>query len=178
MFDLQGFIADCHAAIAEPEARLAVKQVLDRAVADPTLPEALPPARAEIVKLHVDEDLTILKVVWTPGMSVAPHDHRMWAAIGVYTGAEDNEFFRRGHSTLVASGARMLRPGDVCLLGDDVIHGVTNPSSQHAGAIHVYGGDLFATPRSEWRGDPLTEEPNDPARTIALFEAANPTIAS
>jgi predicted metal-dependent enzyme (double-stranded beta helix superfamily) len=178
MFDLDGFIADCQAAIAEHQPRLAIKQVLDRAVADPTLPEALPPTRAEIVKLYVDEDLTILKVVWTPGMSVAPHDHRMWAAIGVYTGAEDNEFYRRDQSTLTASGGRTLRPGDVCLLGDDVIHGVTNPSRQHAGAIHVYGGDLFATPRSEWRGDPLTEEPNDPARTIALFEAANTTTAS
>ena len=89
-----------------------------------------------------------------------------------------NEFYRRDQSTLTASGGRTLRPGDVCLLGDDVIHGVTNPSRQHAGAIHVYGGDLFATPRSEWRGDPLTEEPNDPARTIALFEAANTTTAS
>jgi predicted metal-dependent enzyme (double-stranded beta helix superfamily) len=102
----------------------------------------------------------------------------MWAAIGVYTGAEDNAFFRRDRTALVASGGRTLRPGDVCLLGDDVIHGVTNPSNQHAGAIHVYGGDLFATPRSEWRGDPLTEEPNDPVRTIALFEAANATTAS
>jgi predicted metal-dependent enzyme (double-stranded beta helix superfamily) len=173
MFDLDTFITDCQAAVHEPEPRLAVKQVLDRAMADPTLTESLPPARAEIVKLHVDADLTILKVVWAPGMSVAPHDHRMWAAIGVYSGAEENEFFRRDHSTLSASGGRTLRPGDVCLLGDDVIHGVTNPSSTHAGAIHVYGGDLFATSRSEWRGDPLTEEPNDPARTIALFEAAN-----
>jgi hypothetical protein len=37
----------------------------------------------------------------------------------------------------------------------------------------VYGGDLLGTDRSEWRGEPLVEEPNDPARTFALFEAAN-----
>jgi predicted metal-dependent enzyme (double-stranded beta helix superfamily) len=30
----------------------------------------------------------------TPGMTLGPHDHCMWAAIGVYTGGEDNTFFR------------------------------------------------------------------------------------
>jgi predicted metal-dependent enzyme (double-stranded beta helix superfamily) len=176
MFDLDGFIADCEAAVHEPEPRGAVKALLERAVADPSLPEVLVPARAELVPLHVADDLTVLKVVWAPGMSVAPHDHLMWAAIGVYTGAEDNAFFRRDGASLVGSGGRILEPGDVCLLGDDVIHGVTNPTARHTAAIHVYGGDLFATARSEWRGDPLTEEPNDPARTIALFEAANATV--
>lgn len=28
-----------------------------------------------------DTELTIIKVVWAPGMSFGPHDHRMWAAI-------------------------------------------------------------------------------------------------
>jgi predicted metal-dependent enzyme (double-stranded beta helix superfamily) len=177
MFDLDSFITDCQEALAEPEARVAVKEVIERAVSDPSLPHVLAPTRAEIVKLHVADDLTILKVVWAPGMTVAPHDHRMWAAIGVYTGAEDNTFFRRDGTTLASSGGRVLAPRDVCVLGQQVIHGVTNPTSQHAAAIHVYGGDLFATPRSEWRGDPLTEEPNDPRRTIALFEAANAALA-
>jgi predicted metal-dependent enzyme (double-stranded beta helix superfamily) len=173
MFDLDAFVADCEAAIAEPEPRLAVKDVLERAVHDRTLVDVLAPARAEIVPIHRADDLTILKVVWAPGMSIAPHDHRMWAAIGVYSGAEDNAFYRRDGAGLTGSGGRTLQPRDVCLLGDDVIHGVTNPSDRYAGAIHVYGGDLLGTDRSEWRGEPLVEEPNDPARTFALFEAAN-----
>jgi predicted metal-dependent enzyme (double-stranded beta helix superfamily) len=28
-------------------------------------------------------------------MTIMPHDHRMWAVIGVYTGREDNIFWRR-----------------------------------------------------------------------------------
>jgi len=36
-------------------------------------------------------DLTILNVVWTPGMVVYPHDHRTWAVIGLYGGREDRE---------------------------------------------------------------------------------------
>jgi predicted metal-dependent enzyme (double-stranded beta helix superfamily) len=173
MFEVDALIEDCRAAIAEAEPRLAVKEVLTRAVADPALADALPPSRAEVVPLHVADDLTVLKVVWAPGMRIGPHDHRMWAAIGVYTGGEDNEFFRRDGRTLAPSGGRSLRPRDVCLLGDDVVHAVTNPTSQHAAAIHVYGGDFFSVPRSEWRGDPCTEEPYDAARTLAHFEAAN-----
>jgi predicted metal-dependent enzyme (double-stranded beta helix superfamily) len=173
MFDLDAFIDECEAANRESEPRRAIKEVLSRAVADPSLADALPPTRAELVRLHVSDELTILKVVWAPGMSIPPHDHRMWASIGVYTGGEDNAFFRRDGASLVESGGRSLAPGDVCLLGDDVVHAVTNPTTQHAGAIHVYGGDFFTVPRSEWQGTPYTERPYDPDRTLALFEAAN-----
>jgi predicted metal-dependent enzyme (double-stranded beta helix superfamily) len=174
VFDLDAFIADCVAARAETEPRLAIKNVLERAVADgPSLADALPPIKAEIARLHVSPELTVIKVVWAPGMSFGPHDHRMWAAIGMYTGGEDNSFFRRSGASLVDSGGRALRSGDVCVLGDDTVHAVTNPTNEFAGAIHVYGGDFFSTPRSEWRGSPLEEQPYDVERTIAYFEAAN-----
>ena len=174
MFDVDELIAACHDAIEETEPLLAVRDVLERAVADQrAIAEALPPERGELVPLHVSDRLTVLKIVWGPGMVLGPHDHRMWAAIGLYSGGEDNRFFRRSASTLVDSGARELRPGDVCLLGDDTVHSVTNPTAECAGAIHVYGGDFFATPRSEWRGAPPTEEPFDVDRLLASFAAAN-----
>jgi predicted metal-dependent enzyme (double-stranded beta helix superfamily) len=31
-------------------------------------------------------------VVWAPKMTIMPHNHCMWAVIGVYTGREDNIF--------------------------------------------------------------------------------------
>lgn len=173
MFDLDEFIGECRVAARESEPRLAVKEVLARAVSDPGLAEALPPTKAEIVRLHVSDELTVLKVVWAPGMSIPPHDHRMWASIGVYTGGEDNAFYRRSDSGLVDAGGRALRPGDVCLLGDQVVHAVTNPTTEHAAAIHVYGGDFFTVARSEWTGDPYVERPYDAERTLAMFEAAN-----
>jgi hypothetical protein len=40
----------------------------------------------------------------------------------------------------------------------------------------VYGGDFFATPRSEWRGEPPTEEPFDVERLLASFAAANEAL--
>ncbi len=178
MFDVEELVAACEAAIDEIEPVLAVRDVLERAVADPcSIAAALPPERAELVPLHQSERLTVLKIVWAPGMVLGPHDHRMWAAIGLYSGGEDNRFFRRADRALVGSGERSLRPGDVCLLGDDAVHSVTNPTAECAGAIHVYGGDFFATPRSEWRGDPPAEEPFDVERLLAGFAAANEALA-
>jgi predicted metal-dependent enzyme (double-stranded beta helix superfamily) len=177
VFDAEELVADCQRAIDETEPVLAVRDVLERAVADQqAIAAALPPERAELVPLHVSDRLTVLKIVWGPGMVLGPHDHRMWAAIGLYSGGEDNRFFRRAGTTLVDSGARELRPGDVCLLGDDAVHSVTNPTAQCAGAIHVYGGDFFATARSEWRGEPPIEEPFDVDRLLALFAAANEAL--
>ncbi len=174
MFDVEAFVTDCERARRETEPRRAIKQVLGRAVSRGSgLVDALPPQRAGITRLHASPELTVIQVVWAPGMSFGPHDHRMWAAIGIYTGGEDNAFFRRDGTSLVSSGGRALRPGDVALLGDDTVHAVTNPTREHAGAIHVYGGDFFSTPRSEWRGDPFEEGPYDVERTLAYFEAAN-----
>jgi predicted metal-dependent enzyme (double-stranded beta helix superfamily) len=174
VFDLDSFLTDCIAARRETEPLRAIKELLDRAVSkSDEVAAALPPERAGLTRLHVSPELTILKLVWGPGMRLWPHDHRMWAAIGIYSGGEENEFFRRDGTSLVESGGRSLRPGDVCLLGDDVIHAVTNPTRQFAGAIHVYGGDFFAQPRSEWPAVPYEEEPFDVDRLLAHFEAAN-----
>jgi predicted metal-dependent enzyme (double-stranded beta helix superfamily) len=174
MFDLDTFLGDCITAAADPAPHLAVKSVLERALAEPgDLAGALPPERAELVRLHTSSQLTVLKVVWAPGMSIWPHDHRMWAAIGIYTGGEDNTFYRRRDPGLVESGGTSLRPGDLCLLGDDTIHAVTNPTSEMAGAIHIYGGDFFATPRSEWDPETSEERPYDLEATLAHFEDQN-----
>ena len=63
--------------------------------------------------------------------------------------------------------------GQVLLLGDDAVHSVANPTAECAGAIHVYGGDFFATERSEWIGEPPTETPFNMDRLRASFVTAN-----
>ena len=179
MFDINGFVTQCIAARAETEPRRAVKEILSRAVSRPEAVAAvLRPERAAITRLHVSPDLTILNVVWAPEMSFRPHDHRMWAAIGIYTGAEDNSFYRRSSGGLVVSGGKSLRPGDTCVLGDDVIHAVTNPTAVFAGAIHIYGGDFFATARSEWDADTFQERPYDVAAALRSFDDANALSAT
>lgn len=174
MFDLDQFLADCVAARADSSPHGAIGEVLRGACTRPgQVLDVLPPERAGITTLHRSDDLTVLHVVWGPKMTLRPHDHRMWAAIGICSGGEDNTFFRREGTTIAATGVRELRPRDVILLGDDTIHSVVNPTSSLAGAIHVYAGDFFAVPRSEWNPDTLEEQPYDVQATLAHFERQN-----
>jgi predicted metal-dependent enzyme (double-stranded beta helix superfamily) len=100
----------------------------------------------------------------------------MWAAIAIYGGRETNAFFHRQANTIVASGGKELAQGDVVLLGDDTIHSVTNPAPSHTGAIHVYGGDFVATPRSQWDVETLTEEPYDIEAVRRAFARAEEAL--
>jgi predicted metal-dependent enzyme (double-stranded beta helix superfamily) len=71
--------------------------VVARAVSEPgsVLKGLGEPKRAEIQKLYHAPDLTILNVIWGPMMTIMPHNHQMWAVIGIYSGREDNVFWRR-----------------------------------------------------------------------------------
>ena len=168
-------VSRCQMALAEHAPVLAVRDVLDELVADPAaLVRALGPVdRGGITTLHNTPDLTVLQVAWTPGMAINPHEHRMWAVIGMYGGQEDNAFYRRAPSGLEAAGGRELPAGEVLLLGDDVIHSVANSRREFAVALHVYGGDFFSVDRSEWDFETYQEQPRDFERTRRLFEEAN-----
>jgi predicted metal-dependent enzyme (double-stranded beta helix superfamily) len=184
MFDLDQFIANCRAAVAGDSSHKAVRDIVARAVADPpaVLKGVGEPRFAGVERIYRGDDLTILNVVWAPMMTVMPHEHRMWAVIGVYTGAEDNMFWRRigepGGSKVEAAGARSLRVGDAEPLGRDIVHSVTNPLSRLTGAIHVYGGDFFAVERSEWDAETLTERPYDVEKNMRLFTEANARLTT
>ena len=178
-FNLDQFISDCRSARdADPSHKL-VREVVARAVSDhaAVLKELGEPKRAEIQKLYQSETLTILNVIWAPKMTIMPHDHRMWAVIGVYSGREDNIFWRRvpgaGGGKLEAAGARALSTGDAEPLGHNIIHSVTNPIQRLTGALHVYGGDFFRAERSEWDPETLLEERYNVEKNLRLFEEAN-----
>jgi predicted metal-dependent enzyme (double-stranded beta helix superfamily) len=176
VFDVDDFIQSCRECLAESEPRTAIRETVARAVSDPAaVRSVLRSEKAGISFLHRADDLTVLHVVWAPGMQLFPHDHRMWACIGIHDGREDNEFFRRAGpgGGLVESGGKRLDESDVVLLGDDTVHSVTNPLRVPTGAIHVYGGDFVAQPRSQWAPPELTEEPYDVDRVNQVFTAAN-----
>jgi len=179
MFELEQFIADCRAALAAREPHGAIREAVARAVSEPSevLRTLGDPRRAELRRLYGSPDLTILNVVWAPGMTLLPHDHRMWAVIGIYTGREDNIFWRRlpgdPGGKVEAVSARSIGQKESLPLGDQVIHSVTNPIPRLTGGIHVYGGDFFAIPRSEWDPETLLEQPSDGERTMRRFEEAN-----
>ena len=172
MFDIDDFNGDCRAAVDETDPRRAVREALERAVSEPAaVGDALRPTEGGFTLLHHAPDLTVLHVVWAPGMRIFPHDHQMWAAIGIYAGQEDNEFFRRvgpDRRGLTSSGGRELAVGDVVLLGDDTIHAVSNPLTRLTAAIHVYARRLrqrAAQPMGTrpGRGAPLRHRRRPPA---------------
>ena len=109
-------------------------------------------------------------------MTVRPHNHLMWAVIGVYTGRENNIFWRRlpsdADGKIEAAGAKSLGERAAEPLGRDIIHTVTNPIGRISSALQIYGGDFFAAPRSEWDPETLHEQPFDMARTQKSFHDA------
>jgi predicted metal-dependent enzyme (double-stranded beta helix superfamily) len=177
MFDIDEFLGECREARNEDEPRRAIREVLARALERPDdVASALRPAEGGLTLLQHDPDLTVLHVVWAPGMRLFPHDHRMWAAIGIYAGQEDNAFYRRsapGARTLIESGGKEVATGDVLVLGDDAIHSVFNPKDHLTAAIHVYGGDFVNEPRSQWGPGPREERPYDMAVARGQFVEAN-----
>lgn len=174
MGDLDELVEQCVVATAEGDPRPAVRDILNRAVARPgRLAEAVGEPASGLDILYRSPDLTVVKVVWPPHMSLFPHDHRMWAAIAIYGGQENNAFYRRRGNTLEASGGRELRAGEVLILGDDAIHAVSNPARAYTGAIHVYGGDFVGSPRSQWDPGTLEEEPYDMAVVQHEFARAD-----
>ena len=163
MFDRDRFIQDCIDAVAEGQA--ATREVVAEAVAEPAaiVAELGEPEHAGITPIYRSPELTIINFVWAPCMSLMPHNHQMFAVIGIYSGREDNVFWRRTDASIEAAGARSLGPGEVATLGRNIIHSVLNPIGKMSSAIHVYGGDFFdpEEPRSEWDHETLTERPWD-----------------
>ena len=178
-FERDRFLSDCQQAVVGTSPSLACRELVQRAVSTPA--EALAglgePTQGGVQPLLVSDTLTVLNVVWAPRMTLMPHDHNMWAVIGVYSGREDNIFWKRregsGGESIEAAAAKSLGPGEVCPLGRDIVHSVTNPTSRFTGAIHVYGGDFFANERSEWDPETLRERPYDVEKNMALFAEAN-----
>jgi len=104
----------------------------------------------------------------------------MWAVIGIYGGREDNVFWRRigePGGRIEAAGAKSIGASEAVPLGRDIIHSVTNPTPRLTGALHVYGGDFFATARKEWDPETLLEQPYDIAKNLRLFEEANASLS-
>jgi predicted metal-dependent enzyme (double-stranded beta helix superfamily) len=184
VFDLDRFIEECRVARAADADAKGVRDIVQRAISEPaSIMRALgEPRRAEFRAVHRSADLTVLHLVWGPRMMIPPHNHLMWAVIGIYSGREDNTYWRRvrgaSHGHIEAAGAKSLATGDLATLGRDVIHSVVNPIPRLTAAIHVYGGDFFATERSEWDPESLAEGRYDAERTRRLFAESNAALAS
>jgi len=177
-FDRDRFVEDCVASLDESDPRGAIMEHLARAVSDPAavLKGLGDPDEAGLDVLTRSPRLTIFAAKWAPHMTLSPHNHLMWAMIGLYTGREDNMFWKRSaHAPrgLVAGGAKALFAGDVVEMPEDAIHSVTNPLGRFTAGLHIYGGDFFDTARSMWDAETLAQEPADGETVRAIFAAEN-----
>lgn len=174
-FDAERFVADCVAANSGADPQGAVLEVLERAVRQSrgVLDALGPPSKAGIQVLHRSAELTIFNAAWTPQMNLMPHNHLMWANIGIYTGREDNIFWRQADRGIEAYGAEALFAGDAARLPVAAIHSVTNPLLRFTGGIHIYGGDFFETTRSQWDPETLNQGPSDGDAIRMMFQREN-----
>ena len=182
MVDVEEFVASCRSVLEEHSPQVAVKELVQRVISRPAEVEAAlgTPTKAEVVTYYRSPELTVLNIIWAPGMSICPHDHRLWAVIGIYGGQEDNTFYRRNTrgAGLVRAGSKELEAREALVLGPEAIHAVNNPRRGFTGAIHIYGGDFFSQPRSEWDSESSEERPYDVERAMRLFESANERMAA
>ena len=174
-FDRDRFIADCAASLDEDDPQAAIHDLLASAVSDhaSVLTSLGEPTSAGFDVLIASPHLTIFAAKWAPNMTLAPHNHEMWALIGLYSGREDNIFWKRTAQGLRAGGASALFPGDVASLPRDVIHSVNNPLPRFTAGLHIYGGDFYDTQRSMWNAETLAEQPSNGETVRAIFEAEN-----
>jgi len=85
--------------------------------------------------------------------------------------SEPAEVVRTLGEPKLAGVETIYRAVDLTIL--NLCYAVTNPLDQITGAIHVYGGDFFATPRGEWDPRTLKEQRYDVEHTMRAFEESN-----
>ena len=97
MFDKEQFISDCREALIGDRTSRNVREVVKSAIADSSavIRGLGEPKKGGLDMLHRSNELTVLNVLWPAGMIVMPHNHALWAVIGVYNGREDNILWRR-----------------------------------------------------------------------------------
>jgi predicted metal-dependent enzyme (double-stranded beta helix superfamily) len=155
-FEPEAFVAECQAAAAGADPLGAVHEVVAAAIAEGlSIDAALGPGRTSRYPhpLLSSANLTVQRVVRTPGQLGSRHEHRMWAVIGVYASAEVNRLYERSPDGLTERGRCVVAAGDVMVLDADAIHSVENPGRDWASGLHVYGGDILAVARNAWGPD-------------------------
>lgn len=155
MFALGTFVEQCREALSHDDPSASVAEVLRDALRDrdevATALQAWKAAGgAPYGAIYRAEDLTILHAAVPPGVVSPPHEHTMWAVIGVLEGQEDNVFYRLADHGVEEVGKAAICAGDARVLPDDTIHRIANHQSTPLQAIHVYGGDLLGTERKMW----------------------------
>jgi predicted metal-dependent enzyme (double-stranded beta helix superfamily) len=179
-FEVASFVAACQQAATDGDPSGAVREVVAEAIADGRSIDAAlgNDVRGSLDTLFASPELTVQRIVWPAGIRSNPHDHRMWAVVGVYAGVEVNRLFERSPHGLQERAVVDLEQGHVLALDDEAIHAVANPLRAGTAGLHVYGGDILDAGRRAW--DPQGHEvPFDTDRVAnrAMFLAIRDVAA-
>jgi predicted metal-dependent enzyme (double-stranded beta helix superfamily) len=170
VFDAERFVMRCRSALQAADALAELAVVIAEALADrAALRSAIAPGQGLRVSVLCEgPELTVVQFVTPKDFAFPPHEHAMVSAVGVYAGAEQNVYYETDRAGLRESRRRLLSAGDVAVHAADVIHSIASAGDEPLAALHVYGGDFFHAPRSEWRGSPFARYDYDTARLRAL----------
>jgi len=127
--------------------------------------------------LHQSPDLTVLQVILSGCFRSPPHNHLVWAVIGMYEGSEKNIFYRKEEEHLLEDSVKYVSAPEVIMLAPDTIHGISNPSPQRSYALHVYGGAFSNPARSLWNPFTLLKEPFQPSALLKYEQEMNRSIS-
>jgi len=104
------------------------------------------------------ERFSVVSFVWMPGHRTPIHDHTVWGLVGVMRGEELCEEFS---SSIRKVNAHKSKPGEVDRVSPSIgdIHVVSNPGTETAVSIHVYGANIGAVRRHVY--DAATGKPKE-----------------
>jgi len=102
-----------------------------------------------------DRSLSLFSLVVPPGAMTPVHDHLAWGLVGLYRGAQDEEFYEPTGRELVCTRRRPLAPGDFYALlpPRNDIHRVRTTSTVTSVSIHVLANDTGCVLRHTYDED-------------------------
>lgn len=105
------------------------------------------------VMLYEDATISIWHYRMPTGVVVPPHDHQVYAIIGVYEGVEANHFYTLKQGELVCDAINQVGQGTAILIQPDSIHSVQTGNNRRSCAIHIYLGAFTKVERSrfDWK---------------------------
>jgi predicted metal-dependent enzyme (double-stranded beta helix superfamily) len=102
-----------------------------------------------------DRSLSLFSLVVPPGAMTPVHDHLTWGLVGLYRGAQDEEFYEPTGAELVCTRRRPLEPGDFYALlpPRNDIHRVRTTSAVTSVSIHLLANDTGCVLRHTYDED-------------------------
>jgi predicted metal-dependent enzyme (double-stranded beta helix superfamily) len=155
VFDADVFVHEVQLAADAADPVTAAQEVVAAAIVDGVSIDAAlgTTLTADNDTLFASPTLTVQRIQWVPGLPSIPHEHRMWAVVGVYTGEELNRIYERSFDGLREARSELVSERSLLVLDSDAIHSVENPRRARTAALHVYGGDILNGERNGWGPD-------------------------